>query len=320
MDTIEKIIKEINKQYDSEIIGYAKDMKIDVPRVSTGTATLDWATGGGFPMGRIVEMYGPYSSGKTLLAMRTIANAQKKGLICVFIDAEQSFERKHAEDAGIDLEKLVLIQMSAGEAMFDIIRKFLEEVPEGVLVVDSVASIVPNYEEDNETGKMTMGLTARLMSKGLRIINGVNKGWCIIFINQLREKIGVMFGNPETTPGGRALAFFTALRVEVRSGEKFLEDKVQIGQEIKFKIIKSKICQPHRDGSFKYMYQGGVNEIDDVISLALRLGLIQQGGAWYTFEEQRFQGRVGLEEKARADIEFLNKIKELIALKAKEDE
>lgn len=315
MDILEKVIKEINKSSGEEIIGFANDLNIDVEHISTGSVSLDWATGGGIPKGRITELYGPYSSGKTLIALKTIAEAQKQNIPCVFIDAELSFEKEHAQAAGVDLDKLILVQLSAGEKMFDLIRKFVTEIPTGLIVVDSVAAIVPEYEDSNETDKQTMALTARLMSKGLRIINGINNpniGWAVVFINQIREKVGVMYGNPETTPGGRALGFFSSLRVEIRSGERYIEGKTRIGQEIRFKVQKSKVCVPHREGAFKYIYDSGIDEIGDIISLGLQLKVMEQAGAWYTIDGERFQGRNAIEAKAKEEPEFLERIKELI--------
>lgn len=318
MDVLQKVINEINKSSGDNIIGFAKDLNIDVEHISTGSVSLDWATGGGLPKGRITELYGPYSSGKTLIALKTIAEAQKQDIPCVFIDAELSFEKDHALAAGVNLEKLILVQLAAGEKMFDLIRKFITEIPTGLIVIDSVAAIVPEYEDSNETDKQTMALTARLMSKGLRIINGINKpnvGWAVVFINQIREKIGVMYGNPETTPGGRALGFFSSIRVEIRAGERYMEGKERIGQEIRFKVQKSKICTPHRDGSFRYIYANGIDEVGDIISLALQLKIMEQAGAWYTIADERFQGRMAIEAKAKEEPEFLEKIKAMIAEK-----
>jgi recombination protein RecA len=308
MADINKIIIELNKAYGKDVVGFAKDME-DVKRISSGSSSFDWATGGGFPMGRITELYGPYSSGKTLIAMMAIVEAQKKDIPCVFIDAEMSFEKKHAESVGIDLSKLILIRSSSGEKLFDFIRKIMTDIPQGLLIFDSVAAIVPMYEDDNETQKQTMGLAARLMSKGLRIINATNEGWAVVFINQVREKIGVMFGNPETTTGGRALPFFASLRVNVRGGEKYEENKIKVGQEVKFRVEKSKVSAPGRDGSFRYMYGEGIDLYEDIISLALRLRVCDQAGAWYTFNGERFQGRTAIEERAKADPAFFESLR-----------
>lgn len=316
----DKMIAEVNKSFGRDVIGFADSMDVKIAKIPSGSLSLDWAIGGGFPLKRIVELYGPYSSGKTLIAMRVIAEAQKMGLPTVFVDAEKSFEKEHAEAVGIDLSKLMYVDSSAGEHIFNFVRQLLEEVPKGVIVIDSVAAIVPIYEDENETEKMTMGLTARLMSKGLRITNAINRGWCVIFINQVREKIGVMYGNPETTTGGRALAFYSSLRLNIRAGEKYEENKVKIGQEVKFRVEKSKIGTPGRDGSFKYMYETGVDEYDDVISLALQLKVITQGGAWYTALGERFQGRAAIETKAKADPEFFGRLKEALREKWSNEE
>lgn len=196
----------------------------------------------------------------------------------------------------------------------------MEEVPAGVVVIDSVAAIVPIYEDENETGKITMGLTARLMSKGLRIVNAVNQGWSVIFINQVREKIGVMYGNPETTTGGRALGFFASIRVNIRSGERYEENKVKIGQEVKFKVEKSKVSRPGLDGSFRYMYETGVDKYDDTIALALTLGIISQGGAWYTVLGERFQGRAAIETKTKEDPDFFARLEQVVRDKWENEE
>lgn len=320
MTDIDRLINEVNKMFGKDVVGFADQMDISVRRVPSGSLSLDWAIGGGFPLGRIVELYGPYSSGKTLIAMKTIAEAQKLGLPTVFIDAEKSLEKNHAIAAGIDLSKLIIFQTNEGEKIFDAIKKLMEDLPAGVVVVDSVAAIVPNYEDDNEMEKMTIGLLARLMSKGLRVINSANKGWCVIFINQVREKIGVMYGNPETTTGGRALSFFASLRVNIRSGERYEEQKVKTGQEVKFRVEKSKVCNPGRDGSFRYMYETGVDEYDDTISLALLLKVITQGGAWYTVLGERFQGRAAIEAKAKEDPEFFARFKQAVREKWENEE
>ncbi len=308
MSDIDKLIFETNKSFGKPVIDYAHKMHIDVGRISSGSLFLDWALGGGFPLGRIVEIYGPYSSGKTLIAMKTITSAQKIGLPCVFIDAELSFEKKAALLAGIDLEKLVLMQSGRGEKIFDFVRKTMEAQESGVIVIDSVAAIVPDYEDENETEKQTMGLVARLMSKGLRVVNNANRNWLIIFVNQVREKIGIIYGNPETTPGGRALGFFAGIRLHVKTGDKFMEDQVRIGHEIKFKVEKSKVGIPFREGSIKYMYETGIDQLDDVLSLAMMIGVIQHGGAWYTVYDERYQGRASIEEKCRTDEKFFKRL------------
>lgn len=310
MNELQKIILETNKSYGREVIGLAKDMDVDIQRVSSGSLYLDWALGGGFPLGKVVEIFGPFSSGKTLICMNTIAQAQKLGLPCVFIDAEKTFEKKSAEAVGIDLSKLILLESSDGEQIFDFIRKLFGAESSGVLVIDSVAAIVPGYEEQNDMDKQSMGLTARLMSKGLRIINSGNKKWMIIFINQIREKIGVMYGSPETTTGGRALGFFASVRLKVTLGERYEKNDVRIGQEIKFQVQKSKVSRPWRGGSLRYMYDTGIDKTDEALAVGLEMGLIEQGGAWYTILGERFQGRNSIAEKFKEDPKFFEKYKE----------
>lgn len=311
-EDLELAMKELNKKMGLEVVTFAGKANLNPERIPTGSLTLDWATGGGIPLKRITELYGPYSSGKTLIAMRVISHAQKMGLPAIFVDAEESFHKSHAVAAGIDIDELIFVQSSKGEKMFDTARFFMKKFTKGVIVIDSVAALVPEYEEENDMTKQTMGLTARLMSKGLRILNGANQEWAIIFINQIREKIGVMYGNPETTTGGRALPFFATLRIHVKSGEPFYNGDVRIGQEIKFKVEKSKIGIPFRTGSLKYFYETGFDEMDDIISLALLLNIIQQAGAWYKFKDQSFQGRKGIEEACKEDPQIYTQIKNAV--------
>jgi len=318
MNNLEKLIAETNKSFGRSIIGYAKDMDVEVKRISSGSLYLDWALGGGFPLGRIVEIFGPYSSGKTLISLKTIIEAQKAGLPCVYVDAEQSFEPKSAAFLGVDIDKLILVQTSLGEDIFDFIRDLFETQETGVLVIDSVAALVPNYEEANDMEKQSMGLAARLMSKGLRIINSSNKGWLVIFVNQIREKIGVMYGNPETTTGGRALGFYASVRVKVNIGEKYKEDEKQIGQEVKFRIEKSKVCMPYRIGSFKFMYESGIDRIDEMLTLGLELKMAEQAGAWYTLLGDRFQGKDAIVTKLKEDRTYFDKFEKALKVKINE--
>jgi recombination protein RecA len=308
MDNVEKLIHETNKSFGRDVLGYASKMKIG-EKISTGSAYLDWALSGGLPLGRIIEIYGPFASGKTCIALRTIAEAQKKGLTCLFIDAELSFSKELAIKSGVDLDKLLFLQTSSGEKIFEFIRTTMKSIPKGVVVIDSVAAMVAQYEENNEIEKQTMGLTARLMSKGLRIINNSNDQWLVIFINQIREKIGVVYGSPEYRPGGRAIDFFSSALLNIRIGEKYEDDKRRVGHEIKFRVEKSKIGIPFRSGSIKYFYETGFDDVDDLLSLAMELGLAQQAGAWYTVLGERFQGKAGIEAKCKTDKAFFEKLK-----------
>lgn len=318
MNNLEKLIAETNKALGKDIIGYAKDMDVQLKRVPTGSMYLDWATGGGFPLGRIVEIFGPYSSGKTLICLKTIVEAQKMDLPCVYVDAEQSFEPKSAASQGVDVDKLILVQTSMGENIFDFVRDLFATQESGVLVIDSVAALVPNYEEDNDMDKLSMGLLAKLMAKGLRISNNANKGWLIIFVNQIREKIGVIYGNPETTTGGRALPFFASLRIKVNIGEKYKEDDKQIGQEVKFRIEKSKVCMPYRIGSFKFFYQTGIDKVDEMLTLGLELKMAEQSGAWYTLLGERFQGKDSIVSKLKEDQAYFTRFETALREKINE--
>lgn len=317
MNSLEKLIAETNKAYGRNIIGYANDMDA-LERVSSGSAYLDWALGGGFPLKRVVEIYGLPSSGKTLISLMTIAEAQKKDLPCIYVDVEKTFEKNVAKQLGVNTEKLIVLDVQEGENVFDFIRDVMQTEEAGVLVVDSVAALIPNYEETNDMEKQTMGILARLMSKGLRVINPANRGWLIIFINQIRQKIGVMFGNPETTPGGLALDFWSSIRLRVSTGERYTEDDIRIGQEVKFRVEKSKICPPFRLGSFKYFYATGVDKIDEMLVLGLELKMAEQSGAWYTLLGERFQGKDSIVTRLKEDQEFFTKFE--TALRAKINE
>jgi len=316
-DKIEKTINELNKTYGANTIGRLKDMPtIETERVSTGSPYLDWATGGGFPLGRTVELYGPFSSGKSLIALRTIVEFQKLGKQVAYLDSENAFDPAFAEVIGVNTKDLIISQISSGEEVFNIINKLLEtEI--ALIVVDSVASLVPLYEEENEMEKQTMGLHARLMSRALRKITGKaskNKT-LILFINQIREK-PTAYGNPETTTGGRALGFYASLRVDVRRGELMEENKKIIGQHVKFKVTKSKVSPPFRDGYFIFYHpdleskdkQVVFDDADELVSMLLIQGKIIRRGPIYDILGQSFKGREELENEIRNNKEFKEKL------------
>jgi len=319
MTDLNKTILKINKKFGENTIGKISEMPtIKSERVSSGSPYLDWAIGGGWPLGKTIELYGPYSSGKSLIALRTIAQAQKLGKKCVYLDAENAFDPEFAKLVGVDVDELVLSQISAGEELFDIIDLLLEaEV--AIIVVDSVASIVPKYEIEESVEKQTMALQARLMSKALRKLTAKasrNKT-LIFFVNQIREKVGG-YGNPEVTSGGRALGFYASLRVEVRRGEFLVDDKKKIGQQVKFKVMKSKVCQPYRDGYFLFYYPDSKNPdlelfdtADELASMLLLHGKIKRRGAYYDVLGETFQGREELETEIRTNKDFRKKLKKL---------
>lgn len=316
---LNKTILKINKKFGENTIGRINKMPtVKTERVSSGSPYLDWAIGGGWPLGKTIELYGPYSSGKSLIALRTIAEAQKQGRKCVYLDAENAFDPNFAKLLGVDIDKLIISQISEGEEIFDIIDMLLE-VDVSIIVVDSVASLVPRYEAEESIEKQTMALQARLMSKAMRKITGkaAKNKTLIFFVNQIREKIGV-YGNPEITSGGRALGFYSSLRVEVRRGELLKDDKRIIGQQVKFRVVKSKVCPPWRDGYFLFYHPDPLNvelglfdKADELVSMLLIQGKIKRRGAYYDVAGKTFQGREELEREIRNNNKFAKKLEAL---------
>ena len=286
-----------------------------IERLSCGSLWLDYALGGGWPLNRVVELFGNFSSGKSLLSLKTIVEAQKRGMQCAFIDVENTFDPKFAEKIGIDLNKLLVSQSSVGEPTIDMICNLLESGSVQVIVVDSVAALIPSPELADPMQQQTIGLHARMMSKALRKITALNKGTLVIFINQQREMIGGFssYGVPTTTTGGRALGFYASVRVEVKRGEDIEESKRKIGQVIKFKVQKNKTSVPFRTGFIKYFYNKySFDGLDEAISLGLILGVIQQRGPAYDFGGQSFFGRAKIEEVLLQDARLFEKLKKSI--------
>jgi len=319
MTDLNKAILEINKKFGENTIGKITDMPtVKTERVSSGSPFLNWAIGSGWPLGRTVELYGPYSSGKSLIALRTVATAQKQGLKCVYLDSENAFDPIFASRIGVDINTLVISQVSAGEEVFDIVDALLES-DVAIIVIDSVASLVPKYELEESIEKQTMALQARLMSKALRKITAkaAKNKTLIIFVNQIREKLN-SYGNPEITSGGRALGFYASLRVEVRRGEWLKDEKKIIGQQVKFKVTKSKVCSPYRDGYFMFYHPNPntpdaelFDRADELVSMLLLQGKINRRGAYYDILERTFRGREELEREIRTNQEFRKKLEEL---------
>jgi recombination protein RecA len=317
---IDKVIMEINKKFGENTIGRIGTMPtLEAERVSSGSPYLDWCIGGGWPLGRTIELYGIFSSGKSLIALRTVAEFQKLGKTVVYLDAENAFSPDFAKHIGIDPDKLIISQISAGEEVFDMIDKLLDtEV--SLIVVDSVASLLPDYEAENEMGKQTIGLHARLMSKGLRKITAkaAHNKTLIIFINQIREK-PTTYGNPNVTTGGRALGFYASLRIEVSRGEFIEEDKNKIGQQVKFRTTKSKISPPFREGYFIFYYpnmevnttQIVFDNSDELVSMLLLQNKIIRRGSYYDVIGKTFQGREELEREIRDNNEFREELNKL---------
>jgi recombination protein RecA len=269
--------------------------RVKVEAISTGSLALDIATGvGGIPKGKIIEIFGPESSGKTTLALHVIAEAQKRGGIAVFIDAEHALDPKYAQKIGVDVDNLYISQPDYGEQALEIAESLLRSGAVDVIVIDSVAALVPKDELDGEIGEAHVGKQARLMAQALRKLKSLahNANAAVIFINQLREKIGVMFGNPETTPGGRALKFFADMRLDVRRVGDAKEGDNKVGSRVRVKVVKNKLAPPFREAEFDMIYGEGICKLCDLIDTASELGVIKKSGAWYSYGEVRLgQGR-----------------------------
>ena len=285
---LQDALKAIEKEYGKGSImrlGDRADVSVDA--ISSGSMTLDAALGiGGYPKGRIIEIYGPESSGKTTLALHAIAECQKEGGRCAFIDAENAIDPLYAKNLGVDIDELILSQPDSGEQALEITEVLIKSGAIDLVVIDSVAALVPQAELDGEMGDASVGLQARLMSKALRKLAGVmNRSNCTaIFINQLREKVGIMFGNPETTPGGRALKFYSSVRLDVRKGEVLKNGQDAYGNVVKIKVVKNKVAPPFKTATVNMIYGEGISHLDEVINLAVENDIIEKSGAWFSYK------------------------------------
>jgi recombination protein RecA len=294
---VEIAVGQIEKQFGKGSIMRlgGKDAIARIPSISTGSISLDWALGvGGLPRGRVIEIFGPESSGKTTLALQTIAEAQKLGGVAAFVDAEHALDALYSQKLGVDLENLLVSQPDNGEQALEITEMLIRSGGVDVVVVDSVAALVPRAEIEGEMGEAQMGLQARLMSQALRKLTGVvsKSKTCLIFINQLREKIGVMFGNPETTTGGRALKFYSSVRVDIRRIGAIKDGDAVVGGRTRVKIVKNKVAPPFRQAEFDVMYGEGISREGDLLDKGVELNLIEKSGTWFSYGGDRLgQGR-----------------------------
>ena len=313
---LETALSQIEKSHGKGSIMRLGDRQaVNVDAVSTGSISLDFALGiGGVPKGRIIEIFGPESSGKTTLALHIIAEAQRAGGEAAFIDAEHALEPAYARALGVDIENLLISQPDMGDDALAITELLVRSGAVDVVVVDSVAALVPRSEIEGEIGDASVGVVARLMSQALRKLAGsISKTNCIvIFINQLREKIGVMYGNPETTPGGRALKYFSSIRIDIRRSEHIKVGSEHVGNRTKAKVVKNKVAPPFREAEFDIMFGEGISRYGEIIDLGVKLGLIEKGGAWYTVGETRLQGRDNVKEHLKNNPEVADDLESQI--------
>lgn len=328
-EALSKALKDIEKTYGKgAVMVLGNKATEDMEVISTGSIGLDLALGvGGVPRGRIIEIYGPESSGKTTISLQIAAEAQKTGGQVAMIDAEHALDPVYAKAIGVDIESLIISQPDNGEMALEIAEALIKSSAIDVIIVDSVAALVPRAEIEGEMGASHVGLQARLMSQGLRKLVGLIKkvNCTVIFINQLREKVGVLFGSPETTTGGRALKFYSSVRLDVRKIESIKAKEELVGSRTKVKVIKNKVAAPFKETIFDIMYGKGIDKVGEIIDIGVANGIINKSGSWFSYGEERLgQGRENAKEYLRENIEILNKVEaelyEKIGLKSDEKE
>ncbi|MGF2413960.1 recombinase RecA [Ferruginibacter sp.] len=317
--TMDKIDKDFGK---GSVMMMNEKTNLEIEVISTGSIGLDMALGiGGLPKGRVVEIYGPESSGKTTLAIHVIAEAQKKGGMCAFIDAEHAFDSVYAKKLGVDIDNLLISQPDYGEQALEIADRLILSGALDVVVIDSVAALVPKSELEGEMGDSKMGLQARLMSQALRKLTATihKTNSCCIFINQLREKIGVMFGNPETTTGGNALKFYASVRLDIRRMTQIKDGDEAIGNHVKVKVVKNKVAPPFRQTEFDIIYGEGISKVGEIIDMGVELGIVQKSGSWFSYNGDKLgQGRESVKQLMLDNPEMATEIENKIREKVKE--
>lgn len=299
-DELAVVVEEIRGRFgEGSIMQMDSKSRTKMPRISTGSISLDIALGGGVPKARITEVYGPESSGKTTLTLHVIAEAQKKGGLCAFVDAEHALDPEYAKRVGVKMKDLLVSQPDSGEQALDIVESLVRSNSLDLIVIDSVAALTPRAEIEGEMGDQQMGLQARLMSKALRKLTAIaqKSDTAIIFINQIRMKIGVVFGNPETTTGGNALKFYSSVRIEVRQSAKIKSGEEIIGNRVKSKVVKNKTAPPFRTAEFDIYYNEGISYLSDLVNAGVKYDVVKRSGAWFAYGDQKLgQGIEGAKE------------------------
>lgn len=321
---LDQAFKQIEKKYGKgSIMKMGEAPRVAIDSIPTGAVNLDIALGiGGLPRGRVIEIYGPESSGKTTLALHVIAEAQKLGDTCAFVDAEHALDAEYAGNLGVNIDELILSQPDTGEAGLDIAESLVRSGAVGLIVIDSVAALVPKAEIEGEMGDSHMGLQARLMSQALRRLTGIisKSNTTVIFINQLREKIGVMFGNPETTTGGRALKFYASVRLDIRRIKTITEGDNSIGSRTRVKIVKNKVAPPFKIVEFDIMYGKGISKSGVLLDTAVDLGIVEKAGSWYSYGDEKLgQGRENVKIMLEENVDLAKLIDDKVREAFKKD-